>query len=189
MSHTDLLFCRSLGPATPVLHADAVDAGTSYVGLVSLCLSSYRPLLLFSSLSSHPPRYFPFFFVYLPTLMLPLFLPSLSLSYTRESLERFFYLCAGNGRVALHGSESLTRCRRFSPLDSSLALLAPTCLDSNDALPITSLTLAFSLNKATGDVCHLLCPQGKSTLWIYRVDRVARYRAIELINSVRGSEA
>lgn len=171
MSHTDLLFCRSLGPATPVLHADAVDAGTSYVGLVSLCLSSYRPLLLFFplffSLSSHPPRYFPFFFVYLPTLMLSLLLPSLSLSYNRESLERFFYLCAGNGRVALHGSESLTRCRRFSPLDSSSALLAPTCLDSNDALPITSLTLAFSLNKATGDVCHLLCPQGKSTLWIY----------------------
>lgn len=121
--------------------------------------------------------------------MLPLLLPSLSLSYTRESLERFFYLCAGNGRVALHGSESLTRCRRFSPLDSSSALLAPTCLDSNDALPITSLTLAFSVNKATGDVCHLLCPQGKSTLWIYWVDRVARYRAIELINSLRGSGA
>lgn len=53
----------------------------------------------------------------------------------------------GNDRVSLHGSESLTRRRRFSPLDSSSALLAPTCLNSSKATPI-SLTLAFRPNKA-----------------------------------------
>lgn len=67
-------------------------------------------------------------------------------SFSQDS--RGFYFSARNGVAALHGSKSLTRCRRFSPLDSLAALLAPTCLDCDDTPPIRSLTLASHPNKA-----------------------------------------
>lgn len=61
---------------------------------------------------------------------------------TREA----FTLTREMASRALHGSKSLTRCRRFSPLDSLSVLLAPTCLDCNDTPPI-NLTLASRPNK------------------------------------------
>lgn len=80
----------------------------------------------------------------------------LYLSFSQDS-SRGFYLSARNGVAALHGSKSLTRCRRFSPLDSLSALLAPTCLDCNDTPPIRSLTLASHPNKASMNTRNVFC--------------------------------
>lgn len=88
--------------------------------------------------------FFPYFSICVLAASVPLsrFSSHLSLK-TREA----FTLTREMASLALHGSKSLTRCRRFSPLDSLSVLLAPTCLDCNDTPPI-NLTLASRPNKA-----------------------------------------
>lgn len=120
LSHMSLLFCLSQNRQRPFCMPK--QGSWSFIESLFLCFLYLRPLRRVCTL----PRF-------------------LRLSFSQDS--RGFYHSARNGVAAPHGSKSLTRCRRFSPLDSLSALLAPTCLDCNDTPPIRSLTLTSRPNK------------------------------------------